>query len=224
MVIEPIKLLTSDADGALFDTREQFTNALMAAVNDMGYQVEQPLVKNALAQGLGLHKAFSEVAPEHTPEETEERFYHFDEALGYDKIVVYDGLHMVLDYFAQNNVNVAIATNRARTSTLKILAHLGIGIDPDLVFTPTDTVRPKPEPDQILAAMAITGHPASQTVMFGDTPGDMLAGKNAGVRAKIGFTQGFGAPESLVRAGADLILDRVTELPLALWSIENSNS
>ena len=57
--------------------------------------------------------------------------------------------------------------------------------------------------------------------MIGDTPIDIKTAKNAGLRAAIGVTYGFGSREQLVAAGADFTLDSLRDFEEAMQRVEH---
>lgn len=64
------------------------------------------------------------------------------------------------------------------------------------------------------------GTKPADAVMVGDTTVDVLTGQNAGARATVSITHGFGRRADLVAAGADYIVDSLVELPAILKTIE----
>jgi len=77
----------------------------------------------------------------------------------------------------------------------------------------------KPYPDPILWSAAQMGIPAEDCLMIGDTTVDIQAGKAAGAQT-VGVLCGFGTEKELRLAGADLILEKTTQL---VQVFENSN-
>jgi phosphoglycolate phosphatase len=75
----------------------------------------------------------------------------------------------------------------------------------------TYALRFKPAPDTILAALVALNRAPSQTLMVGDTPADILAGKAAGTMT-CAVTYGFGAREELLRCAPDFIIDNFGKL------------
>lgn len=61
---------------------------------------------------------------------------------------------------------------------------------------------------------------AVNTVKVGDAGVDILAGRNAGLKASIGITHGFGTIEELRAAKSDYILDSLADSPEVINSIE----
>lgn len=84
------------------------------------------------------------------------------------------------------------------------------------VIVTSQTVRhTKPFPDPLLYAAHELGVDPDACVMVGDTTVDMRAAKLSGMQA-VGVLCGFGSEGELRRAGADLILPSLHELPVVL--------
>lgn len=75
----------------------------------------------------------------------------------------------------------------------------------------TDGLRLKPAPDTIFAALTALCRQPSQTLMVGDTPDDVLAGKAAGTLT-CAVTYGFGGREALLQCGPDYVIETFGEL------------
>jgi phosphoglycolate phosphatase len=69
----------------------------------------------------------------------------------------------------------------------------------------------KPAPDTILAALAALHCAPPQALMVGDTPADVLAGKEAGTMT-CAVTYGFGTREALLQCTPDYVIDSFGEL------------
>jgi HAD superfamily hydrolase (TIGR01509 family) len=69
----------------------------------------------------------------------------------------------------------------------------------------------KPAPDTILAALAALHCAPLHTLMVGDTPADILAGKAAGTKT-CAVTYGFGTRETLLQCAPDYVIDSFGEL------------
>jgi phosphoglycolate phosphatase len=72
-------------------------------------------------------------------------------------------------------------------------------------------LRFKPAPDTILAALAALHRAPLHTLMVGDTPADILAGKAAGTKT-CAVTYGFGTRETLLQCAPDYVIDSFGEL------------
>jgi phosphoglycolate phosphatase len=73
-------------------------------------------------------------------------------------------------------------------------------------------LRLKPSPDTILAALAALHCTPQHTLMVGDTPADILAGKAAGTMT-CAVTYGFGTRGELLKCAPDYVVDSFGELP-----------
>ncbi|HMM07020.1 MAG TPA: HAD family hydrolase [Clostridiales bacterium] len=62
-------------------------------------------------------------------------------------------------------------------------------------------------------------YPGEKILFIGDTKGDILEGKKAGLDLLIGVTYGWGFQEDLKEAGADYLVDSVAELASLLQQI-----
>jgi phosphoglycolate phosphatase-like HAD superfamily hydrolase len=81
-----------------------------------------------------------------------------------------------------------------------------------MVVTCDDVSTHKPNPDSFNLAMRRLGVTPDVTAALGDHKVDMEAGVNAHAQTRIGITHGFGDRQSLMAAGATLIVDSLDEL------------
>ncbi len=109
----------------------------------------------------------------------------------------------------------AVVTARGQRGTLAFLEHYQLSSHFQAIATAQTAKRTKPKPDPILWAAARTGVPPENCLMIGDTTVDIQAGKAAGAQT-VGVLCGFGEAAELKRAGADLILPSIAELPALL--------
>jgi phosphoglycolate phosphatase len=104
---------------------------------------------------------------------------------------------------------VALATNKARNVTLRILEALGVGTRFRAVVTGDDGLKPDPAPIQ--AALRAMGARSSDTWVVGDGVQDVLAGRAAGCKTAA-VLKGFTEEDRLRSAGPDIILGSLAEL------------
>jgi phosphoglycolate phosphatase-like HAD superfamily hydrolase len=78
-----------------------------------------------------------------------------------------------------------------------------------------EDAAPKPAPDGVLYALDRLGVSAAWAMFVGDTANDMAAGRSAGVRT-VGVGWGFVGPDTLRRAGADVVLTEPGQVGLGL--------
>jgi phosphoglycolate phosphatase len=108
---------------------------------------------------------------------------------------------------------MAVVTNKPERFSRQILDALGIGGRFRLVLGGDSTRLRKPDPAPLLEAMGRCGAGPGDTVMVGDSPVDVQAGKAAGA-----ITCGIAADavdrERLTAAGCDLLISDMRELTL----------
>ena len=80
------------------------------------------------------------------------------------------------------------------------------------MVTAQSVARIKPHPGPVQYAASQMNFAPENCLMVGDTVVDIKAGRRAGAQT-VGVLSGFGDAGELSRAGADLILDSVADLP-----------
>ncbi len=83
------------------------------------------------------------------------------------------------------------------------------------IVTPDQVAEFKPSPRPFTRAIDELGTEAGESLVIGDEPVDMIGAKKAGVLA-VGLPNGFFSREELVRAGADRIMNSLTDLDALL--------
>jgi HAD superfamily hydrolase (TIGR01509 family) len=103
-----------------------------------------------------------------------------------------------------NNSVAAVTTYLRNQDLLPVVDHISAraAADPSLM---------KPNPYLVRQALALLNADGSQSVLVGDSVGDMLAAKASGVGA-IGYANRPGKTERLLDAGADAIVTEMTDL------------
>jgi len=124
-------------------------------------------------------------------------------------------LNTLFDDLRSLGFKIAVFTTDCRGPTRASLKHLGVDFDEEMMGCGDDPTPSKPRPDQILKLCETAGIPPERTVMVGDTPPDMLAGRNAKVHLNIGVLGGASTAEDL-SVNADLIVRDISHIP-GLW-------
>ncbi|HDZ11223.1 MAG TPA: HAD family hydrolase, partial [Bacteroidetes bacterium] len=124
-----------------------------------------------------------------------------------DRTRPFRGVRDTLKRMRDIDLILAVATNKPRRFTVKLLKDLNLLDYFTHILTPEDVPHRKPAPDIILKALEITGTPASETLFIGDTDNDILSGKAAGVWT-CGVTYGYGPVELLKKLKPDFLVDR----------------
>ena len=127
-----------------------------------------------------------------------------------DKTCPYDGVISVLKALAKMGVRTAIVSNKF-DQAVKLLSREYFDGLVESAVGESETVRRKPSPDGVLAAMKELRGKRETTLYVGDSEVDVETAKNAGVKCA-GVTWGFRDRGVLEAAGADYIIDRPEEL------------
>ena len=94
---------------------------------------------------------------------------------------VYDGVPEMLAALRSAGVVLGVVTGKGRAAWEVTDRELALG-DFAVVITDDETQHPKPDPGGLLAAAGALGIAPADAVYIGDTVGDMLAGRAAGMR------------------------------------------
>jgi phosphonatase-like hydrolase len=129
------------------------------------------------------------------------------------------GASAVFRALHEAGVMVALNTGFSREITETLLERLGWDDEAliDATISSDEVERGRPFPDMIQRLMAQLNvrHP-QHVVKVGDTPSDILEGRNAGCGLVIAVTQGSHTRAELLPCGADALLGTVAELPAFL--------
>lgn len=196
-----------DLDGTLADTLYDLADAVNYGLEKMGYPVH-PYESYKKFVGNGVQKLCYRALPDDKKDDTEKLLEIFSEYYGthfLDKTKLYDGMKNCLDILKENNVILAVATNKPQNFARKIINKLLPEFDFVKVLGGC-AERPK-KPDTAIINEIISDFPEEENIfMIGDSNVDIQTAKNAGIRS-IGCVWGFRGVEELTGAGADFIAD-----------------
>jgi phosphoglycolate phosphatase len=215
-----IQLVVFDLDGTLADTKRDLALSVNAMRESMGLG---PLPLEAVTSYIGhgvtvlIKRALGDQAADGDVQKGLGFFLdHYARHL-LDNTVAYTGVPEALEQL--RNLKLAILTNKPTKFSREIVAGLGLARYFFEIYGGDSFSLKKPDPIGIKTLMSDSSTPAGQTLMVGDSDTDVQTGRNAGVRT-CGVTYGF-APEALKKAGPDLLLDDLRDLPRMLWARED---
>lgn len=194
-----------DLDGTLADTLYDLADATNYALEKLGYPVH-PYESYKQFVGNGVQKLCYRALPDDKKDDTEKLLEIFSDYYGkhfLDKTALYSGMKKTLETLRENNVILAVATNKPQDFARKIVNKLL----PEFNFIKVlggCSERPK-KPDVAIINEIISGLPEQENIfMIGDSNVDIQTAKNAGIHS-IGCAWGFRGVEELKNAGADFI-------------------
>jgi len=123
----------------------------------------------------------------------------------------------VLLSLREKGVKVGIVTRNCEDAVRRVFPDMDAYCD---VFVSRDGVRKvKPHPDHLTSVMKALRVSGAEAVMVGDHVLDILAGKKVGMKT-VGVLTGYIKREEFEKAGADYILNSVSEI-YRLWEDES---
>jgi len=212
----PCRLFLFDLDGTLVDSSEDIARAVNALLTRMerptlsksvvlqfvGDGMES-LVERILRQAIGTAPCREKIKAG-TDLLLEEYGKHLIESSR-----LYPGVRETLA--ALRTARVGLVSNKPEALSRRVLAGFGLAERFCVVLGGDSLARRKPHPDQILSALERCQASPRETVMVGDSPTDIHAGKAAGVLT-CGLSCGFRGREELEAAGCDVIIDHFARL------------
>lgn len=174
----PIGHVVFDIDGTLIDTEAAFQLALQETMEEFLGR------SDSLAE---LHYTFG------MPTETTLRVLGFPdvpaahqvwerkcmEKLG--KVRLYDGIPQLLDALLLRGYTLGVASSQSRREYEMVFLPLGLGDCFETTVLLEDTIKHKPDPDPLLHYMKLTGIKPEEMLFVGDSSGDMICARDAGV-------------------------------------------
>lgn len=201
-----------DLDGTLADTLCDLADATNFALEQLGYPVH-PYESYKKFVGNGVQKLCYRVLPDDKKDDAEKILEFFNEYYGkhfLDKTSLYDGMRETLKRLADNNITLAVATNKPQNFARQIVKELLPESDFVKVLGGC-AERPK-KPDTAIINEIISELPEDNHVfMIGDSNVDIQTAKNAGITS-IGCEWGFRGREELENAGADFIAEKAEDI------------
>jgi phosphonatase-like hydrolase len=135
------------------------------------------------------------------------------------------GTERVFAWLDGRGIKKALNTGFYRRVTEIIVDKLGWRDRVDAIVCGDDVREGRPAPYMIHEAMQRCGTQSVETVIVvGDTPSDMLAGKNSGARVVVGVTSGAHRGATLRRYPATHVVESVRDLPDIIERLERLGS
>lgn len=202
-----------DLDGTLLNTLDDLRDSLNAALITHGYEPKN-LEEVRRFVGNGVKVLVQRSLPVHSTEDEIDQCLatftdHYNENMQ-NKTRPYDGIMELLLDLNRYSFKLAIVSNKF-DSAVKELAKDYFGDLINVAIGESATVKKKPAPDSVFAAICQLGSDIKKTIFVGDSDTDVQTAKNAGIPC-IGVTWGFRTRDLLRREGADYLIDTPKEL------------
>lgn len=223
----PIRAVLFDKDGTLFDFDRTWSAWTLTVLEDLSggdparaealarairfdlaaerFHLDSPAIAGTNAE---VSAALATELPGRDPADIE-----FALALSAAEAPLYEVVPLVplLAQLAARDLALGVMTNDHESSARSHLSKSGVLDMFDFIAGADSGHGAKPDPDPLLAFCRAVGVPPSQSVMVGDSPHDLVAGRAAGMKT-VGVLTGPNGADAL-KPYADTILPDIGSLP-----------
>jgi phosphoglycolate phosphatase len=207
------KAVIFDLDGTLIDTSPDLTNAMNHALRQFGLsEISVQDCKEMVGNGA---KVFAELAlggkEIHLIEEIMllMKHYYHDKCCEYSSL--YEGILKTVQELRQRGIRLAVVTNKGQEEARRIVRHF-FGSDTfEHVVGATSENALKPDSTSTLKVVREMGLKEENFLFVGDSDVDVVTAISTQIQP-VGVTWGFRSREVLVKAGAEIIIDRAEQI------------
>lgn len=219
------KLAIFDLDGTLLNTITDLGTAANYALEKNGFPPHK-ITLYPFFIGNGIKRLLRQILPEdHQNDKTVEilckdfiEYYNLHSA---ENTIPYKNIPELLAKLRENNIDVAIASNKYQEATEKLVKHYFPGIDFIAVEGQKEGYPVKPDPSIIFEILGKTGTKKEDTIFIGDSGVDMEAARRACIDS-IGVTWGFRPKNELILTQATYVIDNPEDILRIATSSSNS--
>jgi phosphonatase-like hydrolase len=221
-VLRPaVRLVVLDIGGTIVEDRGDVPETLRKALANHGVDSTADEIahwRGASKRELVRHFVDQQQLPSGTDREklAGAVYQEFTASLieAYRSVPPISGAEEAIRRLRQSGYLVAATTGFDRAITMSIFRRLRWDPYFAAIISSDDVVRGRPSPYMLFHAMESARiDSVAEVIAVGDTPLDLRAGANAGLRAVIGVLSGAGTAETLRREPHTRILPSVAELP-----------
>lgn len=202
-----------DLDGTLTNPKLGITTCVAYALRDQGIEVSDldtltPFIGPPLMEGFQAIAGLNYEQAVRATAKYRERF----SVVGLFENELYDGIIPMLRALRQTGARLFIATSKPEPYSVRIAEHFGFAEYFEQICGATLDGRINTKDAVIRDALRRAGHPdPSRVLMVGDRRHDIIGAHACGIDCA-GVLFGFGSREEHEQAGADVLLQTVTEL------------
>lgn len=204
-----IRNILFDLDGTLLDTNELIIQSFQHTYQrHLNKQVDKEEIVKTFGEILKitLDREFGEAS-----EEAIKTYRNFQIGNFEKLIAIRIGVKEGVKELYRQGYKLGVVTSRLNDSAIKGLKHFGLMDYFESIIGADDTDIHKPDPTPAFMALEELGGKAEETLLVGDSPFDILCGKNAGITSVL---VGWSAlpMEMLLKCEPDYVVDSMEEL------------
>lgn len=203
-----------DFDGTIMDTNSVILMSWQHTFRTLeGCEKEEEVITATFGEPLEvtMGKFFPNIDVDHAIEVY--RSFHHENFT--DLIALFPGMKEVVESVKQKGYKTGLVTSRLYRTVMEGLEKYDLKKYFDVIITPDDTTKHKPDPAPINIALEKLGSKAENAVMLGDTTFDILCARNAGVESILvswSLALAGKTKEDMGDAAPDYIINRPEEL------------
>lgn len=214
MGMNGIRLIIFDFDGTLGDTRRNILLTMRQTLEELSLPVACE-EECAATIGLPLRDCFLQLFPDLSDELADRCAATYRHIFDINKKQLVPALfphvrETLAELYARGYI-LTVASSRSSASLREFLSDMGVIDYISLILGADDVARAKPDPEPVLQTLRTLKIPASETLVVGDMPVDILMGARAGART-CAVTYGNASAADLRAAGADALIDDFAQL------------
>ncbi len=213
---DSIDTVLFDLDGTLVDNFTAIHRCYAEVAVELGFAPKSYEEVRA-AVGGSISVTMRKLLPESVADRAAELYRQKFPAVMHEGLFVYEGVERLVRNLHSRGYKVAVFTNKEITVTRRLLEHLGFDHFFHGVIGTGDTPWRKPQPEFTRHALEVLGSSPSRTIMVGDSPFDIAAARNGGLRAVHCVTTGSHSAEQLAHDKPDGIHAGMDELGRAVF-------
>ena len=200
-----------DLDGTLTDPMTGITKSVQYALKKQGI-IENDLWNLTKFIGPPLKESFQKfygMSKEEAQKAVEDYREYFS-PIGIFENIIYDGMEEMLTKLKKEGMRLCVATSKPEEFAKRILEHFQL--EEYFEFVGGALMDGRTNKAEVIAyVLSEIKAEKEQTIMVGDREHDILGAKKNGIES-IGVLYGYGDKNELQDAGADLIVEDVTQL------------
>ena len=222
-IIMEYKAVIFDLDGTLIDSLEDLADSANQALAMHGFE-SHPTTSYKKFIGNGVKQLIKNAVPDKTPESVIDKILA-DYRIMYNNNYVnktkpYANIIEMLGKLKALGIKMAVCSNKPHKPTNEIVNKLVGNEFFEVVFGEREGIPRKPDPAALIEAAAFIGVEPGETIYLGDSGGDMISAKNAGMYAA-GALWGFRDREELQESGSQVLFSDPLELVEFIRSQKN---
>ncbi len=221
-----MRLIVFDCDGTLVDSQKSIMRGIETAWQSLGKS--PPKLSEVLKIiGLPLKQAIETLCPLATAPEVDKMCKAYMDTFKTNEVksdeeMLYTHVIETLNILNNKDTILAIITGKSKKGLDKVIERQGF----KKLFSITksaDCGPGKPNPKVLFDVIDEAAVEINNVVMIGDTTFDIEMGKNANVKT-IGVSFGYHTIAELNGVGADIVVDKFSEIPNAIDSLLNKDN